>query len=223
MSPMRLDGGMPKASMMALPTPFGSGSSRASSAASSVMRIESSSIIPMPRRFFSARLVVMSARDRQSRSERCVPISRAKRRTALSVQVVQDEEADGIAQRVVGGEQTFAALELFEHARADLGVAEEVHLSVGAEGPRLDLADVVEQRGPPHLETRLGLHHDLLGVLPDVFVTEFAVAETDHALHLGEEGVEDGRMQQRVETLVGAGRQHHAVEATPDVEPRNRL
>ena len=65
---------------------LGSAGTSASSSASPEMRCCSSSICWRPRRFFSGRLVVMSARARQRRSSRCVPSSRAKRRTALSVQ-----------------------------------------------------------------------------------------------------------------------------------------
>src|SRR5689334_14481698 len=95
---------------------------------------------------------------------------------------MQDEETDGGAERVGAGKEVLAALELVEHASPDLGVAEEMDLAARSEGARLDLADVVEERGPPHFEARVRLRDDLLRVFPHVLVPELAVAEADHAL-----------------------------------------
>jgi hypothetical protein len=78
-------GGMPKRAEIAVPSPLGSGGTFASISWISRTRRASSEIASSPRFFFSGRLVVMSARDRSSRSQSPPPISRAKRRTAESV------------------------------------------------------------------------------------------------------------------------------------------
>ncbi len=96
-------------------------------------------------------------------------------------------------------EEPQAPIELVEHARPDLGVTEEVHLAVGRDRARLHLADVVEERRPPELESRDGLPHDLLRVLPDVLVAPLAVAEAHHRVHLGEDGRQRAHLEQLVE------------------------
>jgi DNA-directed RNA polymerase subunit beta len=111
-------------------------------------------------------------------------------------QVVQHQEAHLAAQSVFVAEELAALLELVEHARAHFGVAEEVDLAVGRDAAGLDLADVVEERAVAHLDARHALRHHLLGVLPDVLVAPLAVAEADHGLDLGLDGVEHtGREQ----------------------------
>ena len=60
--------------------------------------------------------------------------------------MMQHEEAHFVAQRFVAGEQPLSPLELVEHARAHLGVTEEVHLAARRNGARAHFADVVEER-----------------------------------------------------------------------------
>jgi hypothetical protein len=96
-------------------------------------------------------------------------------------------------------------------------VAEEVHLAVGRDAARAQLADVVQQRGPAHLEPRHRLTHHLLRVLPHVFVAPLAVAEADHRLDLGQQGPERPAREQRVEAPLGLARHEHLVEAAAHV------
>ena len=112
-----------------------------------------------------------------------------------------------------GAKSDETAVELLEHARPDLGVAEEVDLAVGADRPGLHLADVVEERRPPDLEPLGRLPHDLLGVLPDVLVPPLAVAEADHRVDLGEDCREGAVEEERVEPELGIVSHHDAVEA----------
>ena len=134
----------------------------------------------------------------------------------VRAQVVQDEEADRVAERRLGREHEAATFELVEHARADLGVPEEVHLAVGADRARLHLADVVEERGPADLEARHRLTHDLLRVLPHVLVAPLAVAEADHRVDLGEEDAQRAGVEQRVETELRVLPHDDAIEAIAD-------
>ena len=110
--------------------------------------------------------------------------------------MVQDQEADCVTQGLLAAKEPLAAFQFIEHARADFRVAKEVHFAVFADRARLDLADVVEQRRPPYLESRYGLNHDLLGVFPDVLVSPLAVAESDHRFDFGKQGVEHPCHQQ---------------------------
>ena len=113
------------------------------------MRSASSLDLLRPLRFFfSGRLVVMSARDE---AEQIVEVRRRSRarsgaRRCRSTSARTGSRAGGggsrkrtvLAQRVGSGENMrHAALELVEHARADLGVAEEVHLAVRARCERV--------------------------------------------------------------------------------------
>jgi hypothetical protein len=113
-------------------------------------------------------------------------------------------------------------LHLVEHAGADLGVAEEVHLAVGRNRARLDLADVVQERAPANLDARHGLAHHLLGVPPHVFVPPLAVAEADQRVHLGQERVEGAARQERVEPSLGVFRQEHLVEPGAQIAHHRR-
>ena len=134
-------------------------------------------------------------------------------RVLVGAQVVQDEEAHRVLERRLGREEAEAPVELVEHARPDLGVAEEVDLAVGRDRARLHLPDVVEERGPADLEPRHRLPHDLLRVLPDVLVAPLAVAEADHRVHLGEDGRERAHLEQLVEAALGVVSHDDAVEA----------
>jgi hypothetical protein len=98
-------------------------------------------------------------------------------------------------------------------SRADLGVAEKVDLSGLRDAARLDLADVVEERAPADFELRDRLTHDLLRVLPDVFVAPFAVAEADHRFDLREDGHERAGHEESVEPGLGVTAHHDAIEA----------
>ena len=121
----------------------------------------------------------------------------------VGAQVMQDQKPHGFLQRRLRREEGEAAVELLEHARPDLGVAEEVDLAVGADRPGLHLADVVEERRPPDLEPLGRLPHDLLGVLPDVLVPPLAVTEADHRVDLGEDCREGAVEEERVEPELG--------------------
>ena len=141
----------------------------------------------------------------------------------VRAEVMEDEEADRVAQRRLGREHLAASFELVEHARADLGVPQKMHLSVGADRARLRLADVVEERCPAHLEARHGLTDDLLRVLPDVLVAPLGVPEAHHRVHFGEEDAQRADVEQRVETQLGIFPHDDAIEAVANglgVEPR---
>ena len=86
-SPMRRPGCRPKRSMISRPSPLGSSGSWLSFSAISSERRERSSTRASARLRRWGLAEVTSARDRSSRSGRCSPISRLKRRTADSVQL----------------------------------------------------------------------------------------------------------------------------------------
>ena len=159
------------------------------------------------------------AAERSRRSRRPSPISRAKRRTAESVQrrlvlaraqVVQDQEVDALAE--LAARSRGAARRACGTSPRRPRVTEEVHLAVGLDACASRLADVVEQRAPAHLEARHRLPHDLLRVLPDVLVAPLAVAEADEACDLGQPHVEAARHVEGIETRFGELPDEQAVE-----------
>ncbi len=117
----------------------------------------------------------------------------------VGAQVVLDQEANGLA--LVASERE-AAVDLVEHARADLGVAVEVD-AIGREGPRRNLADVVEQGGPAHQRAAHGLLDHLLGVGPHVLVLAPGLLdEVDGGLELGEQHAQHAHLLQPLERFV---------------------
>ena len=130
--------------------------------------------------------------------------------------MVKDEKANRSTKRfvVAAREQCEAPIELVEHARADFGVTKKVDRAVGGNGPRLDFADVMKERRPANLQARLRLAHDLLRVLPDVFVPPLAVTETDERVNLGEDNGQASGLRERVEAVFGTVTDDHAVEGT---------
>ena len=141
---------------------------------------------------------------------------------AGGAEVMEDQEANRLAERFLVDEERRPALHLVEHARADLGVTEEVDLAIGADAARADLPDVVEERGPAHLDAPFRLAHDLLRVLPHVFVTPLPIAETDERFHVRKERVEGPGGEERVEALFGMLAHQHQIEAHPHVVQHRR-
>ena len=137
--------------------------------------------------------------------------------------MVQNQKAHFVAQGLVRGEQPLAALELVEHARAHFRVTEKMHFAAGRDGACAHLTDVMEERGVTHLDALHALGHDLLGVLPDVLVPPFTVAEADQSFDLGQQRIEHAADQQRIEPVVRVLAEQHAVEVRADISRAERI
>ena len=121
-------------------------------------------------------------------------------------QVVLDQEPDRLA--LVARERE-PLVDLVEHPRADLGVAVEVD-ALGGERARRDLADVVEQRGPPDQRALDGLPDHLLGVVPHVLVLAPGLLDQIHrGRQLGEQHAERRRDPQPLQRGVDVPPHQH--------------
>ncbi len=136
-----------------------------------------------------------------------------RRIVLVRAKVVQNQKAHRVFERRLGRKNRQAAIQLLEHARADFGVTEKMHFAVGRDAARFHFADVVKERSPTNLELRNRLTHDLLRVLPHVFVSPLAVAESDHRLDFGKERFERAAFEQRVQTRFGIVAHDDAIEA----------
>jgi hypothetical protein len=130
---------------------------------------------------------------------------------------MQDQKMHRSTQRIFVFEDWNASVHLVEHAGAYLGVSEEVHLAVWRNRARANLADVVQQRGPADFDSRHGLAHDLLRVLPNVFVAPLAVAEADHGRYLRQQRAEGTGLEQSIETAFGVVAHQYAIEVRAHV------
>ncbi|MEM7434583.1 MAG: hypothetical protein AAF436_05475 [Myxococcota bacterium] len=85
----------------------------------------------------------------------------------------------------------------------------------------LRLPDVVKESTPADFEARNRLLHNLLGVLPDVFVPPLIVAKAHHSGDLGEPWIQTANRVQRVEAWLWVLRDQQAIEMLPQIGERN--
>jgi hypothetical protein len=102
-------------------------------------------------------------------------------------------------------------------------MAVKLNLTVWFDPSGLHLADVVEERRPPHRHTLRRLADDLLRVLPDVFVLSTALTKSDKRSDLGQESIQRSYLVEALKTVLGPIAHQDGLDLLPCSRRRQRL
>ena len=105
---------------------------------------------------------------------------------------------------------------LSKHCRTDLCVPVEGDVASLVDATRLWFADVVQEGSPADFQARDRLLHDLLGVLPHVFVPPLVVTKAHHRGDLGNPYVQASNRLDSIEPRLGVLRGQHAIHVFPE-------